>query len=261
LTVTDTALTAAGTVGIRTFTSSANTNTYPLVVQFDDYSAVAAEFAGGRYEIQRWDSIDNFWSTILDTGNLCVTGMCDFEARTGIESIYRMRTKNVLDFAGPWVSGTATLPVPGVAGAGDANSVLIFTSNKAPLANLAYIMQFEGSPVETFAFPEADMVTLQRMFGKDFFTAFHPLERGGEQFQRTLLVNAAAIPPQSLGNVKNLRDLAWADLPYVCVRDELGNRWYANVQVPSVDVRHNRTKYFAQIRVSQVTATPCAIDP
>jgi len=260
VTVTDATITSGGDSGVRSLRNTGNTNG-TVIISFDDFQAVPAELAGGRYEIQRWDSADNFWSTILDTGNLCVTGMCDFEARTGVASIYRMRTKNVLDFAGPWVSGTATLPTPGVAGAGDANSVLIFTSNKAPIANLAYVMQFEGSPVETFAFPEADMVTLQRMFGKDFFTAFHPLERGGDQFQRTLLVNAAAIPPPSLANVENLRDLAWADLPYVCVRDELGNRWYANVQVPSVDIRRNRTKYFAQIRVSQVTATPCAIDP
>jgi hypothetical protein len=166
----------------------------------------------------------------------------------------------VLDFAGVWVSGTAFLASPGVSGAGDANSVLIFTSNQDPDASLAYVMQFEGDPVEEFSFPEAGQVSYRNQYQKDFPTAFHGTERGGEVFSRDILVQAAAITLPSLGNFTNLRSLAWADLPYVCVRDELGNRWFASVLVPGGRVRRDRTIYIAQVQITEVTDVPAPVD-
>jgi len=216
----------------------------------------------GAYELERLDATTGTWQQIMNATTPSVTGFADFEARVGQTSWYRIRTCNVLDFCGPWVTGSATPTAPGVAIlGGDGNSVLIFTSNKSPGGNLAYVMQWEGEPIETFIFPEASAVQLRELYGKDFFTAFHPLERGGEQFARSILVNAAAVTPPSLANFKRLRDLGWASLPYVCVRDELGNRWYANVRVPDGTVRMNRTVYVAQIQVAEVTSTPFPVDP
>ena len=57
------------------------------------------------------------------------------------------------------------------------------------------------------------------------------------------------------------RDLAWADLPYVCVRDDIGDRWFANVRVPSVVVRHNRTKYMARLEIVEMTICPYPVNP
>ena len=87
--------------------------------------------------------------------------------------------------------------------------------------------------------------------------AMRPTERGGVQFSRTILVNNVAVPVPSLDEgFRSLRDLAWAQLPYVCVRDELGNRWFANVAVPSGRVRDRRTTYLGQVLITEVTATP-----
>lgn len=219
----------------------------------------------GYYEIQRSDTVDpDTWHTIVQATSAAVTGFCDYEARTGIASSYRIRVCNVLDFCGAWATGSGTIPSPGgtgPAGFGDGNSMLIFTSNEQPSSNLAYRMQFEGQLVEQFAFPEATEVQLQRMYGKDFFTAFRPLERGGERFERILLVNAASIPVPSLANFRGIRDLAWAQLPYVCVRDELGNRWYATIIVSDGSVRRDRTLYFTRIEVVEATDTPSPVDP
>jgi hypothetical protein len=74
-----------------------------------------------------------------------------------------------------------------------------------------------------------------------------------------ILVQAAAITVPSLADFKGLRDLAWDDLPYVCVRDELGNRWFANVLVPAGETKRNRRLYLAQIRVTEVTDTPAPV--
>jgi hypothetical protein len=255
----DTDIAVGANVGVESRLDSGNTNALPVILYTDDFQAFPATVVSSSLEIQRMDTEDTEWQTILDTGSLCVTGFKDLEARVGVQSWYRARLCNMLDFCGPWVSGAGTIPAPGVTVSGDGNSTLIFTSNASPLSSLAYTTVWEGKPVETFVFPEADTQTLQRMYGRDFQVAFRPLERGGEQFDRVILVQAAAITLESLANFNELRDLAWADLDYVCVRDELGNRWFANVLVPSGTVQRNRRLYLAQIRVTEVTNTPSPV--
>jgi hypothetical protein len=87
------------------------------------------------------------------------------------------------------------------------------------------------------------------------------MERGGEQFQRTVLVQAAAIDPETLGDFTSLRDMAWADTSYICVRDEEGNRWLATVLVPSGRVLRDRRLYLAPVDIIEVTDTPSQVDP
>lgn len=256
-----TTVTAPGDVRIGARFDAGVTNALPVLIQFEGFVATPPANEGTYLELQRYDAIDGEWKTIMLSSDPCPSSFDDYEARVGQTSWYRLRTLNVLDFAGPWVTGSATVPSPGVSVAGSANSVLIFTSNQQPGSNLAYIMQFENQPVETFSFPEADTVSLQRLFGRDFFLAIRPLERGGERFSRVLLVNSAAIPVPSLANFRGLRDLAWADLDYVCVRDELGNRWFATVIVPDGGIHGDRTIYMARIDVAEVTNTPTQVDP
>lgn len=240
---------------------SSVTNAFPVTSTIGSITAVTSEAMYDTYfELQRRDLLTD-WQTIMLSSGPCVGSFNDFEARVGVLSEYRIRTLNVMDFAGPWVTGSGTIPSPGVTISGDANSVLIFTSNEATSASLAYVMQWESEPIELFAFPEADFTTLQRLFGRDYFLAVRPEERGGERFERTILVNAAAISLPSLPNFNNLRDLAWDDLNYVCVRDELGNRWFANVLVPEGTVRSNRTLYLAKIVITKVTDIPTPVDP
>ena len=128
--------------------------------------------------------------------------------------------------------------------------------------NLAYSSVWMQQQVtEDFTFPEANFVQLQPMYDRDYFTAFRPLERGGEQFTRTLLVQAAAISPPTLGDFRSLRDMAWESVNYICVRDEDGNRWFATVGVPSGRVMNSRKLYLAPVQVVEVTITPTPIDP
>jgi hypothetical protein len=257
LSVTDTSLTTGLFAGVLTTLEAGVTNALPYYIAFDDFTAAPVTVWGSTLEIQRQDD-ETDWQTIVQA-EPCFSTLKDLEARVGMESRYRARICDSLDFCGPWVTGAGTIATPGVTIGGDGSGVLIFTSNRDPDASLAYTMGWQGRPVETFVFPEADTQTLQRMYGRDFQVAFRPLERGGEVFERVILVQAAAIPVPSLANFHSLRDLAWADLPYVCVRDELGNRWFANVLVPTGDVRSNRRLYLAQIRVTEVTDTAAPV--
>lgn len=253
-----TTLITAGDVIVDGAVSSSVTGPFPMEFAFDNLTAIPFALEGATVEVQREDDLTD-WQTIA-TVSPCVTGMCDLEARVGMESRYRIRTCNVLDFCGPWVTGAGTITAPGVTIDGDGNGVLIFTSNRNPDASLAYTMGFERDASEEFGFPEAAFTRVDAQFGRDFFVAFRPLERGGDDFSRNLLVNAMAIPVESLPDINDLRDLAWDDLPYVCVRDELGNRWFANVRVPAGRIRRNRTLYYAQIDVLRVTDTAAPVE-
>lgn len=222
--------------------------------------------AFGHYEIQRMDTVDTDWKTIMLSSTVTLTGFNDYEARVGIESSYRLRVLNIYDFAGPWsATVTNTLSEPGVTIGCGGGHLLIFTSNEEQdgSINLAYSSVWEAGQTvdESFAFPEAGFVQLQAMYNRDFFIAFRPTERGGERFQRTVLVQAAAIAPETLADFTSLRDMAWANVSYICVRDEGGNRWFATVLVPGGRVLRDRRLYLAPVDIIEVTDIPSQVDP
>ena len=264
LEVQDAAVPAANGVNVFSFLNASVTNTLPFAIAFDNFTSVQAN--GGGYELQRLDTTDFDWQTVMLASDPRVQSFKDYEARVGINSVYRIRNLNVYNFAGAWSTQvTGAPPAPGVTGGcgGDATGALIFTSNADQTggSNAAYVMQWESDPSEDFTLPEGDAVTFQPMYGRDGAVAFHGTERGLETFSRTLLIQAAAIDPVRLADTKTLRDLAWADLPYVCVRDDIGDRWLANVRVPAVTARLNRTKYMSRVDIVEVTTTPAAVDP
>ncbi len=218
----------------------------------------------GYYELQRMDTVETDWKTIMKATNPATTGFNDYEARVGIVSSYRIRAVDLYDFPGQWSSEvTATVPEPGVTIGCTGGHLLIFTTNERQdgSSNLAYSSVWEGRVEENFTFAESQFVQLQAMYNRDFFTAFRPTERGGEQFQRTVLVQAAAISPETLADFTALRDMAWEDVSYICVRDEDGNRWFATVLVPSGRVTYYRRLYMAPIDIIEVTDTPSEVDP
>jgi hypothetical protein len=216
-------------------------------------------------EIQRQDSIDVDWKTIYKSDNPFISTFNDYEARIGIPTSYRARYVGKGEFPGVWSTVlSTTLLAPGVSGV-PAGHVLTFTSNNDQTgnSNLAYSNGWEGGAVitEPYTYPEAGFTQYQLMYGKDFYTAFSPLERGGDQFTRDIVVQAAAVSPETVEILRSLRDLAWDQLPYVCVRDENGNRWLAAISVPSANVRFYRTIYTATVNVTEVTDTPVPVDP
>jgi hypothetical protein len=99
------------------------------------------------------------------------------------------------------------------------------------------------------------------MYGRDFVTVFRPTERGGTNFGRNLLVQAAAISPETLEDFTSLRNMAWTNVPYICLRDEDGNRWFANVSVPSGTVLRDRRLYMAPVTIVEVTQTAAPVSP
>jgi hypothetical protein len=238
----------------------------PTSLGYNRLTWTSPSSTGFATELQRMDTVDNTWETIMLSSTTSVSGFNDYEARVGILSSYRIRRLNTYGFYGPWSSTlTATITAPGVAVGVTGGHVLIFTTNSRQngSSNLAYLPIWDSSDTitEDFTFPEAGFLTLQAMYNKDFFTAFRPLERGGERFQRNILVQAAAISPETLADFTSLRNMAWDTVPYICVRDEDGNRWFASINVPSGRVQRGRRLYEAVVDIIEVSDTPSQVDP
>jgi hypothetical protein len=236
------------------------------VLAFDNLLITPPAYWFGGYELQRFDSLAGDFQTIMAAIDVTTTTFNDYEARVGVASVYRIRQLNAMNFAGLWstyVSGTQA--APGVTGPGtcDMTGALIFTANGDQTGNnnAAYVMQWDGTPNEAFDLPEAGQVQFQPMYGRDGSVAFHGTERGLEEFDRTVLLQAGAISLPSLADAVDIRDLAWDELPYVCVRDGRGNRWFSNVRVPQASARNNAQNYMARIAITETTRTPYPVDP
>jgi len=261
LDIRDTSLTTGNSWGVR----SADNTTGPAFTFFVDNLLVSPPNFG-ILELQRYDPVDAAFNTIMLSTTPAITAFNDYEARVGQTSVYRMRERNMYDFAGLWspqVSGSVA--TPGVVGASVA--LTIFTTNyfQSGSSNLAYSAEWEGQPQEDFTWPESNDLVIQEMYDKNFVTTFHPLERGGERFTRNILVNAAGIPPVTSQNgFESLRDMAWNVAPYICVRDELGNRWYSTVVVPEGNRRRIRAQghlTIAQVAVIETSEFPFPVNP
>jgi hypothetical protein len=267
ITTTDTALTA-GQLGLRSELITGNTNTLPVSFRFPTFAITPASTNFGYYELQRSD-IDTDWQTILKATSPGVTGFNDLEARISVQSDYRIRQVNVHEFVGPWsATVSATLTSPTVNGSTTGTELLVFTTNtdQTGYRVLAYAEVWDNNPSRDFAYAEGNgAVQFQEMYGRDFRVAFHGTERGGVSFERTMLVQNAAVSAPILENAfRSMRDLAWADAPYICVRTNFGDRWFTAVEVPSGSIRRSgRRLQLMQIKVTETgeISTVMDIDP
>lgn len=260
LEISDSSLTFGTGVGVGGQSRSATGNS----IVIDDFLVQPPDSSRSYYELQRMDSITS-WQTIMKATGPAVTGFRDYEARVGMSSSYRIRAVGPYEFPGTWSSTVSiNTPAPGVSGTCLTGAhIMIFTTNEhqSGYSNLAYSNAWESQVSEDFSFAEASFTQLQPMYGRDFFTAFRPLERGGDQFSRSVLVQAAAISPATLPGFTALSDMAWTNVSYICVRDEDGNRWFANVNVPAGTVQNRRRLYMANVQIVEVTDTPSPVNP
>lgn len=221
----------------------------------------------GYYELQRRDTTmpADTWETIAKITTPFASTFDDYEARIGVVSTYRIRAVHVTGPYGPWSSSVSiAMASPGVTGTNVDHGALVFTSNADPTKNLAYTHTTAKPANQDFTFPEAGTAATLALYGRDYPVATRPAERGGVAFERTLLTNAVGVPSETMSDGFNtVRDLAWAPIPYVCVRDDLGNRWLATLTVPSGSVRQldaGTHLMLARVTVAEVADEPTALD-
>lgn len=219
-----------------------------------DPTGLGADF--GYYEVQRLATDNATWETIAQIPNENMDGFPDLEARIGIEESYRLRVVLNAGAGGSasYWTDTITVTLPS-AGCGYA-----FTTNQAPWMSVAYPDVYDGRAIRDYQFPETAEVEFRKLYGRPYQVAFHPIERRGSTFTRKLLIGglAAAVAGVGVPAAGMLRDLAWAFVDYVCVRDNDGNRWFANIRVPDLDAYQDAGNHltWVTVQVVEVTATP-----
>lgn len=223
----------------------------PYVLLGWDPTILGADFA--RYELERLGPDGTTWELIAAITAESDDGFLDLEARLGVEESYRVRVVRT-DGASSYYSDVATVTLP-AAGCG-----YTFTSNEEPTMGVGYPDTYQGRPTRTYDFPEAQEVQFRRIYLRDYQIAFHPISRRGVSFERNLVIGGLAAPAAGVGPpaAAMLRDLAWAPISYVCVRDQDGNRWFMNVRVSELRATRYTDVHIHEVTVIavEVTATP-----
>jgi hypothetical protein len=228
-------------------------------------STVGAGF--DHYQVQRSEN-GGAWLDVASITDESVTSWTDYEPQLGVMVAYQLATIRATDSSRSAWSNTASASV------GGQSAELIFTSNENPDLNLALFpvydpnMSMASIPitlppgVRQYTFPEAAEGIFQTVYGRDYQVYFHPTERRGVTFQVNVLISAIAVPAVGdvVGVFDPIRNLAWADLSYVCVRDTSGNKWMAAVQVTTGVSSVDRHMHFAQLTVTEITDVPSTPD-
>lgn len=232
----------------------------PEFAWFDYYEVRRANsiVGGTPGQITEFYPIGRLYSPLLNEFD-------DYEYDSGRINIYRVVAVNTNGITGRFEGAGEAITGPQpttVNDNGGACNSLTFTSNANPDLNRAYPTSWPSSPaVKEFAFLEAEERTLQRLHRRNYSVAFRPAERGGVQFTRTLLTNSATVPVNvTAKGFVPIRDTAWADVPYLCVRDQHENRWFANVNIPGGTVQNNEKLQLVEAVITEVTDVPYPVE-
>lgn len=186
----------------------------------------------GYYEIERRDIPTGRWYPIARVTDPLVGTLQDYESRRNMPANYRIRLVRDDRVPSDWsaiVTATATMACVG----------LIFTANATPEASVFYVDLADGQ-TRAYSFPRN--FTMFQPQGSDGQVAYFEIADRLETFARKLRIRAGTIPCMeacddpggySTDVFRPMINLSRAGLPYVCVHEESGKRWFAFVNTPA----------------------------
>lgn len=134
---------------------------------------------------------------------------------------------------------------------------LAFVSNENPSLNLLF---FDKAPR---GFQNLDHPTIVELYDRDGAISFRGTERRGDAFTRALYVGAGINGEATVYGreaLQPLLDLAHAQLSYVAVLDEDGNRWFACIDVIDAANEVREAPYVATVAIRWLTDEPSTPD-
>lgn len=231
-------------------------------------TALGGDFA--RYEIERSDDALG-WVPVASITTEAAVEWRDIEARVGEYAQYRLRVVRAGDLiSSDWAQSIA-LARQGVTDGPD--SAWLFVSNEAPELACAY----DHDPTTKYDFPDVDGVKLVDLYQRDGQVRFVETEQRLDEFDLELNIYTAASPTSTApidGPGRRVFDplLAIAgqgstgypgtrrQLSYTCVLDPNGNRWLADVAVPTAEHVEPFYQHAAKVRVRELTKSPSVVD-
>lgn len=221
----------------------------------------------GSTEIERSDNEGATWYPICHITDEFVELFEDYEWQGKHSTLYRART-----FRGDGVPSDYTTEIEVDISQGRCG--LAFVSNEQPDLNVFYPDVGLGSvPERTFSWPRERQVF--QPLNRDYQVVFTGLEDRGTVQSVELFVRGGPVNDDQTPCVADpcadytlrgedvfdpLKDIAFADLSYVCVRNEEANRWFANLEVPEGTWNVEGDMWAAPLNIIEVTDRPSTPD-
>lgn len=217
------------------------------------------------YQIQRSDAADLTWRDIAVLTSEPVWQMRDTAARFSTFTRYQMRVLRSDGSRSPWTRvDFVELASPSCG--------LAITSNVRPDLTVAY----QDVGPRQFQLADADETKFSTRYAQGFQTVAYPLEAGSDVIPLRLIVHAESDSgsgdPPADGPGRRVFDplLRIAGqtipgeekvvLPSVCLRNEVGDRWFGTIVVSSVEWDAEHGTYLAECQFTETTDTPEVID-
>lgn len=240
-----------GTTSIDTLTLSDGEGVAVAEIEYVrcEWSATANGATFDYYEIQRSEDAGTSWVTVARIYDEATEYFDDIEGLRAVEASYRARVMLTSGAPSAWVTLGAETPAGTV-------GTLYFTSNWSLDASLAFRVDADGSP----AWAQLDAATVHAPYGLDGHLAFRGSERRYRRFSATVwpVVQLSSSGRAGVGVFDPLDDLVVSPVPYVCVLDHRGDRWFADVTVGG-EVEPAPGDYAQQIEVLELTRTPVPV--
>lgn len=181
----------------------------------------------------------------------------DFEARRNWTSTYKMRVERDDGALSLWSESHDSTPML-------STCAYQLTSNENPGYNQTHV----DEPNRSYKFP--DPLVEHELYGRDLAVVFRGSEDRGDSFVIDFWLYMDGQPywnnvPTNLRGrqaFQSLIDIIRADLSYVCVLDQDGNRWFASLNMNSTKATRQEPggKYLFPVSVREVTRTPSTPD-
>lgn len=199
-----------------------------------------------QYEIERSVSGGD-WVRVAEIGTEATVSWNDYESPRSLTACYRIRAVRLDGAASNWSGSTCKTPLP-------RNCEWTFTSNDDPTLNMA--LSQDGYEM-AYEFLDADDVEVLEAYLRDYQIVIAGTETRGVAFDLPVFVRVAQpATTKGVAVFTALRALQDADIPYVCVMDAYGNRFFADIRVPTGDANTLAHFYLASIRVTEVRGEP-----
>lgn len=203
-----------------------------------------------RYELERRED-SGTWRRIAHLYQAAANSFPDREAPRDTVVDYRIRAVGKDGRISAWAtSGTVTPTTDGL--------LVILTSNHSTGLEVAYFYDKESS----YLILSTEGKETVRIHGADLQVVFKEAENRGVGWQVNIWINQTTLVGKGGTHVlTKLLDLIESpSVPYVCVIDNQGSRFFADVSVDEVPQRQPAHRYTAQLQVIPTHSVPVPVE-
>lgn len=249
----------AGFAGVTTVGTEVCDEFVTLSWTATDVSADAGFFL--QYEIDYSSDGGVTWERIREITDELVETTEHHEAKRNTLASYRIRVRRTDYSASDWSATVTATPIMTCCG-------YILTTDAAPA--LTYWVDYTGPDNET---EPLQRVSMQQYHGRDHSVGHHNLEWQGLTFTRTLVIGSEGIvagnnTPNATGlteeevfaNLLAFLPSKGSDIPYICLLDQDGNRWFVSMELGRWMHSGFGNVYMADAKFTTVTDVPFPFD-